>query len=90
MKERRKYQRYDANIDVKLRFQDLDIPCRTRNLSEGGSLLLVDRAFGNALTQTCIGEKASFQLYSVQTPATIVRSFESGAMRLVALSYQGH
>ena len=90
MEEKRQHQRYETNIDVKLRFQDHQIPCRIKNLSEGGSLLLIDPESSDLLTQACVGEETTFQLNSVQTTGTIVRFFESEGTKLVALRFQGH
>jgi len=90
MEERRQHQRYETNIDVKLQFQDQQIPCRIRNLSQGGSLLLIDPGFSDLLTRACVAAETTFQLNSVQTKGTIVRFFESEGTKLVALRFQGH
>jgi hypothetical protein len=90
MDERRQYQRHETNIDIRLQFQGQEIPCQMKNLSEGGSLLIVDPDPGAALTQACIGEEATFHLNKVQTKGTIVRVLESGGVKLIALRYLGH
>jgi len=90
MDERRQYQRHEANIDIRLQFQGQEVSCQLKNLSEGGSLLLVDPNSGASLTQQCIGEEATFLLNKVQTKGTIVRVLESDGVRLIALRYLGH
>jgi len=90
MEERRQHDRYETNIDVKLRLQDQQIPCRIENLSEGGSLLIVNPGFGDSLTLACIGQETTFQLNNVQTKGTVVRFFESEGTKVIALRFEGH
>ena len=89
MEERRQHERYETNVDVKLRLQEKQIPCRIENLSQGGTLLQVDSGSIDALTPSCVGQETTFQLNNVQTKGTIVRFFESEGTKVLALRFRG-
>ena len=85
--ERRKELRNELHLKVALNINDLTIPCQVKNLSSGGSLLMVDENFSHLINDFNIGNRIACWFHSTKKEGSIVRLYEENGNKFLAMRY---